>query len=65
MFRLKLARPDEIADLKALGYVDMGPSNFPGFIKMALLEPAPDASTVPDEETAHLIGAVAALECAP
>ncbi|MFA5951513.1 MAG: hypothetical protein WC807_14635 [Hyphomicrobium sp.] len=54
-----LARPQEVPDLKARGYREAGPSRFPGFIQMHLVPF--EAPVVPDEETHHIAGAVAAL----
>ena len=56
---IKLARPHEVPELKAIGYRDAGPSRFPGFIVMHLVPF--EAPLEPDEETHHIAGAVAAL----
>ncbi len=55
-----LARPNEVPELKARGFREQGRSNrFPGFIVMHLVPF--EAPVVPDEETHHIAGAVAAL----
>lgn len=59
MTAIKLARPHEVPDLVAAGYREAGPCLYRGFVTMALVEFEPPF--IPDEETAHLERAVAAL----
>lgn len=59
MNAIRLARPNEVSKLKAAGYKESGPSIFPNFVTMTLVEF--DQPFVPDEETAQLERAVAAL----
>jgi hypothetical protein len=58
---MKLVRPHEVSQLKAVGFQEQGPSEImPGFIVMRLA--SPDTAPVVDDEIEHIAAAAAGLE---